>query len=173
MWKCKRCGEDLEDVFDSCWNCGTSNTGEEITDNSQFTKNKIQMYEMVEQGIVPENYMAEETLEKITAIILTTTNNIDGHMISEYIDVISSEYVIGTGVISELTSGIKDTFGIRSGEFETKLSYAKKVNLNNLKYKAYMEGANAVIGIDIDYVEFSNNRIGVIVNGTAVKIIKK
>ena len=90
--------------------------------------------------------------------------------IEKYLDIGSVEIVIGTGVLSEIKGDISDIFGARSSDFEYKLKNAKLTALNRLKWEAYEKGANAVIGIDLDYTEFSGNRIGLIVNGTFVKI---
>lgn len=105
-------------------------------------------------------------------IMITTTNSIDGYLIKEYVCIESVEIVIGTGAFSEFSSSLADMFGERSTEFEKKLQSAKKIALKKLKALAYEYDANAVIGVDLDYVEFSNNRIGVVANGTIVKIEK-
>lgn len=106
------------------------------------------------------------------SVVLTTTNNVDGHKVVSYIDIGSVEVVIGTGAISEFTGGLADIFGERSTAFEKKLNTAKKIALSKLKVEAYNTGGNAVIGIDMDYTEFTSNRIGVVANGTIVKTEK-
>jgi len=113
----------------------------------------------------------EQPIDKyINEIIITTTNNVDGYRVNKYIDIESVEIVIGTGVFSEVTAGIGDIFGLRSRAYESKLADAKKTAMKLLKYNAYEKGGNAVIGIDIDYTEFSGNRVGLIINGTVVEI---
>jgi len=106
----------------------------------------------------------------ISKIVITTTVNVDGHRVKRYIDIESVEIVIGTGFFSEFTGEISDFFGQRSTAFERKLQNAKKTALNKLKYLAFEKGGNAVIGIDLDYTEFTGNRIGLIANGTIVEI---
>lgn len=103
-------------------------------------------------------------------IQMTTTVSIDGYRVKRYIDIESVEIVIGTGIFSEFGGEISDFFGARSTAFEKKLQKAKKTAFKKLKYKAFEKGGNAIIGIDIDYTEFSGNRIGLIVNGTIVEI---
>ncbi len=103
-------------------------------------------------------------------VILTTTSNIEGYAIRQYLGIESVEIVIGTGVISEFTSAITDFFGERSSAFEKKLAHAKSAAIQRLKAVAFQKGANAVVGMDIDYTEFAANRIGVVVNGTLVRI---
>ena len=103
-------------------------------------------------------------------VILTTTNNVEGYAINKYLGIESVEIVIGTGVISEFTSAITDIFGERATAFERKLADAKQEALHRLQVIAAQRGANAVVGVDIDYTEFASNRIGVVVNGTLVSI---
>lgn len=110
--------------------------------------------------------------DAIKEVQITTTNNIDGYKVSKYIDIESVEIVLGTGVFSEFGGEVSDFFGMRSSAFEQKLQKAKKAAFERLKYLAFEKGGNAVIGIDIDYTEFTGNRIGVIANGTIVQIEK-
>jgi uncharacterized protein YbjQ (UPF0145 family) len=102
-------------------------------------------------------------------VILTTTSSLEGYQILDYMGIESVEIVIGTGVVSEFTSAITDFFGERSSAFEKKLASAKASAIQRLKTIAFQKGANAVVGVDIDYTEFAANRIGVVVNGTLVK----
>lgn len=118
------------------------------------------------------NCATKYVTESIKDIHITTTNNIDGYKVSKYIDIESVEIVIGTGIFSEFSGEISDFFGARSSAFEQKLQKAKKAAFEKLKYLAFEKGGNAVIGIDIDYTEFSGNRIGVVVNGTIVSVEK-
>ncbi len=103
---------------------------------------------------------------------MTTTPTIEGYRISTYIGIESVEVVIGTGVWSELSSSIADFFGSRSTEFEHKLSMAKRLTIQKMKYMATQKEADAVVAMDLDYTEFSGNKIGVIASGTLVTIEK-
>ncbi len=106
----------------------------------------------------------------INGIQITTTPTVDGYKIKKYIDIESVEIVIGTGIFSEFTGEVSDFFGERSTTFEQKLQKAKRIALDRLRFSAFQKGGNAVVGIDLDYTEFSGNRIGVIANGTIVKM---
>ena len=98
---------------------------------------------------------ASQTNLKPADVIVTTTNTIEGYTIQQYLGIESVEIVIGTGVISEFTSAITDIFGERAHPpFERKLSDAKKAALLRLQTIALQRGANAVVGVDIDYTEF-------------------
>lgn len=113
---------------------------------------------------------ASQTNPSPNNVILTTTNNVEGFSIQSYLGIESVEIVIGTGVISEFTSAITDIFGERATAFERKLADAKQAALHRLQTIAFQKGANAVVGVDIDYTEFASNRIGVVVNGTLVNL---
>jgi uncharacterized protein YbjQ (UPF0145 family) len=116
---------------------------------------------------------AEEARKAATKVILTTTHNIDGHTIENYLGIESVEYVIGTGLFSEMSGEISDFFGARSKGFEKKLQIAKQQAMVALKILAAEKGANAVVGVDLDYTEFSGNRVGLILNGTLVRVVPK
>ena len=105
-------------------------------------------------------------------IIFSTTCNLEGYKVVEYLGVESAEVVPGTGIFSEAFSGFSDTFGGRSTAFETKLSAARVQVFKMMTLIALKKGANAIIGIDLDYTEFSSNRVGVICNGTFVRVDK-
>lgn len=112
---------------------------------------------------------AKYVAEAISKIIITTTNHLDGFKVKRYIDIESVEIVAGTGMFSEFGGDVADFFGARATGFELKLQNAKRTALDKLKYAAFEKGGNAVIAIDLDYTEFTGNRIGIIANGTIVE----
>jgi uncharacterized protein YbjQ (UPF0145 family) len=113
---------------------------------------------------------ADDYLKKTVAPVkVTTTSNLEGFRIKRYIDIDSVEVVIGTGAFSEFMGDVSDFFGARSSAFEKKLQQARRTAIDKLRYNAVALGGNAVVGIDLDYTEFSNNRIGVVANGTVVE----
>jgi uncharacterized protein YbjQ (UPF0145 family) len=114
---------------------------------------------------------ALDIAQRAERILVTTTPSIEGHRIVAYLGIESVEIVIGTGFFSELTGDISDFLGQRSRAFENKLSDAKRIAFDRLKTRAVEKNANAVIGIDLDYTEFSGNRVGLIVNGTLVRAV--
>lgn len=115
-------------------------------------------------------YLAENT----SGIIMTTTHSIEGYSIIQYVSIESVEVVIGTGVISEFFGDVADVFGSRNGAFEQKLHKAKEIACSKLRLISFQKAGkdSAVVGIDMDYTEFTKNMIGVILNGTIVKIRK-
>ena len=110
--------------------------------------------------------------EAADRIMITTTNHIECHMVDQYLGIESIEFVIGTGVFSEVTTNWQDFLGRRSTAFEEKLQAGKQAAFKTLKGLAVQKGANAIIGIDLDYTEFSGNRIGLIVSGTLVHVTR-
>lgn len=103
-------------------------------------------------------------------ILLSTTPMLIGYDITAYLGIASGEVVLGTGFLSELSAGINDLFGSTSESFKNKLDTAKNAAIDMLLEKALNQNANAVIGIDFDYITFSNNMIGVVANGTLVNV---
>lgn len=103
-------------------------------------------------------------------MLITTGYNFEGYDIVKYLDVLSASVVIGTGMFSSANASIADFFGTRSDSYERKLQNAKNDAIEELKKQTTSRGGNAIIGIDIDYTTFGSDIIGVIANGTAVKI---
>lgn len=103
-------------------------------------------------------------------LMLTSGYNFDGYKIVKYIGFFSGECALGTGFLSSMNAGIADFFGSNSSIYEEKLSKAKSMAMNELKTIAEGKGANAIIGVDVDYTTFSADIMGVVANGTAVVI---
>jgi len=112
----------------------------------------------------------KELSMRAQALILTTGFEIEDRPIKQYLGIVTSEVVMGTGPITEFFGGLADLFGGRSGDFESKLEQAKNVSLEKLRGKAIMLGADAIIGIDIDYMNIGANMLMVVANGTAVRL---
>lgn len=112
----------------------------------------------------------KELRERVESLILTTGFEVEGRPITQYLGILTSEVVMGTGPIAEFMGGLADLFGTRASSFEEKLERAKDASLEKLKGKAVMLGADAIIGMDIDYMEIAANMLMVVANGTAVKL---
>lgn len=104
-------------------------------------------------------------------MLLTTTNNIEGRTIEDYKGVISAEIIIGANFLKDIMGGLRDFFGGRSGTYEKVLEEARQNALNELSHKAQALGANAVIGIDLDFetVGSGGSMLMVVASGTAVR----
>ncbi len=107
-------------------------------------------------------------------MIVTTTNTIEGREIAEYRGIVTGEAILGTNIFRDLFAGIRDLVGGRSGAYEQVLKEARETALRELQEEASKLGANAVIGVDIDYENISTGSSGsmlmVSASGTAVVV---
>mgnify|MGYP000345515136 FL=1 len=105
-------------------------------------------------------------------MILSTTPTIEGHTIKEYKGVVTGETIIGANFIKDFFAGIRDVLGGRSKSYEKVLAEARDESMREMQERAFMLGANAIVGIDIDYetVGEGNSMLMVAVSGTAVNI---
>jgi uncharacterized protein YbjQ (UPF0145 family) len=105
-----------------------------------------------------------------TRLIVTTTNSVDGRQIKSYLGVVTGEAILGANIFRDLFAGIRDIVGGRSGAYEKELRRAREVAFGELRETAAGLGANAVVGVDIDYEVLgkSNGMMMVSVSGTAV-----
>lgn len=103
-------------------------------------------------------------------MILTTTPNIEGKSIKNYYGVVTGEAIMGANVVRDLFASITDIVGGRSGAYESKLVDAREIAMDEMSDKARRLGANAVVGIDIDYEVIRDGMLMVAVSGTAVLV---
>lgn len=111
-------------------------------------------------------------LLKYYIMILSTTPTIEGHTIREYKGVVTGETIIGANFVKDFFAGIRDIVGGRSASYEKVLREAKDSALQEMMERANMMGANAIVGIDLDYETIGANgsMLMVAVSGTAVVI---
>ena len=101
---------------------------------------------------------------------LTTTPSIEGKSIREYRGVVTGEAILGANLVKDLFAGIRDLIGGRSAAYEKELAKARRIALGELEQAARDLGANAVVGIDLDYeVVGEGSMLMVSVSGTAVR----
>lgn len=105
-------------------------------------------------------------------MILSTTPTIEGHTIREYKGVVTGETIIGANVFKDFFAGIRDIVGGRAGSYEKVLRDARDSSMREMIQQAQTMGANAVVGIDVDYETIGANgsMLMVAVSGTAVVI---
>ena len=103
-------------------------------------------------------------------ILMTSGYNFEGYSISNYLGVYSGECALGTGFLSTLGTSFADFFGTNSTMYSDKLKKAKDFAIQQLTKQVTNVGGDAVIGLDIDYVSFSADIMGVVATGTAVKL---
>jgi uncharacterized protein YbjQ (UPF0145 family) len=111
-------------------------------------------------------------IQNLPIMILSTTSTLEGNPIKQYLGVVSAEAIIGANIFKDLFAGLRDIVGGRSGTYERVIEEARRDAMNELAQKAQQMGANAVIGIDLDFetVGSGGSMLMVIATGTAVKI---
>lgn len=109
--------------------------------------------------------------DKTSKMILSTTNSLENNPARQYLGIVTGETIIGANIFKDIFAGIRDIVGGRSGSYERVLSEAKETALNEMSARAKSMGADAVIGIDLDYETLGANggMIMVTASGTAVK----
>jgi uncharacterized protein YbjQ (UPF0145 family) len=103
-------------------------------------------------------------------MIVTTTSSIEGHRITAYRGIVVGEAIMGANVVRDIFAGITDIIGGRSGAYESKLQDARDTALRELQEKAVLLGANAVVGVDLDYEVVGQSMLMVSASGTAVTV---
>lgn len=105
-------------------------------------------------------------------MIVTTTSIIEGRPVQEYLGIINAQSIIGANIFKDFLGGLRDVFGGRSTTYEKVLEEAKEDALRELTEKAQKLGANAILGVDLDFetVGGSGSMLMVIASGTAVRI---
>ncbi len=105
-------------------------------------------------------------------MLLTTTPTIQGHNIETYYGIVSGEVIIGANVLKDFLASIHDFFGGRADTYEKVLIEAKESAMKEMQERAAALGANAIVGIDLDYetVGETGSMLMVSCTGTAVKI---
>ncbi|ARC27573.1 MULTISPECIES: heavy metal-binding domain-containing protein [Bacillus] len=103
-------------------------------------------------------------------MIVTTTNTIQGKEIIEYIDIVNGEAIMGANIVRDIFASVRDVVGGRSGAYESKLKEARDIAMEEMKQLATQKGANAIVGIDVDYEVVRDGMLMVAVSGTAVRV---
>lgn len=106
-------------------------------------------------------------------MIITTTNSLDGYSVTNYMGIVSGETIIGANVFKDFFASITDIVGGRSGAYERVLREAKATAMTEMEMQAKSFGANAIIGIDLDYETIRDGMLMVTASGTAVTVEKK
>ena len=105
-------------------------------------------------------------------MILTTTPSIEGKQIVNYHGIVFGEVITGINFVKDFFAGVRNIVGGRSGSYEEELMNARESALRELEQRAIEKGANAVVGIDLDYEVLGQNNgmLMVTASGTAVKL---
>ena len=105
-------------------------------------------------------------------MLFTTTPTLEGRRITQYAGIVTGEAIVGANIVRDLFASVRDIVGGRAGSYENVLASARETALREMGEAAAKLGANAVIGIDVDYevLGADNGMLMVCVSGTAVKI---
>ncbi len=110
--------------------------------------------------------------KEATHMILTTTPSVEGHTITRYHGIVFGEVISGVNFVKDFTAGLSNFFGGRSNTYEAELMNARAEALSELEQRAASLGADAVVGIDVDYevLGANNGMLMVTASGTAVSL---
>ena len=105
-------------------------------------------------------------------MIISTTPTLEGRPIAEYRGLVTGEAILGANIFKDLFAGIRDIVGGRSGAYEEELRRAREIAMEELAAEATSRGADAVVGIDLDYetVGKGGSMLMVSASGTAVRL---
>jgi uncharacterized protein YbjQ (UPF0145 family) len=104
-------------------------------------------------------------------VIQTTTPSVEGRTIEEYLGVVTGEAILGANIFKDLFAGVRDIVGGRSGAYEEELRKAREIAMAELAAEATSRGADAVVGIDLDYETVGQgSMLMVTASGTAVRL---
>ena len=103
-------------------------------------------------------------------MIVTTTHEVQGQPVQEYLGIVVGETIVATNIFRDIGAALRDVVGGRSGAYEKKMQEAREIALGEMTEKAQALGADAVVGVDIDYETVGNNMMMVSASGTAVRI---
>jgi uncharacterized protein YbjQ (UPF0145 family) len=101
-------------------------------------------------------------------MILSTTPTIQGRDIADYKGIVAGDAILGANIFRDFFAGIRDIVGGRSAAYEAELRKAKDIALSEMQDAAAALGANAIVGIDLDYETISDSMLMVSASGTAV-----
>ncbi|EXX90465.1 hypothetical protein BG53_12350 [Paenibacillus darwinianus] len=103
-------------------------------------------------------------------MMITTTPTLEGRPIQDYVGIVNGEAIMGANIVRDFFASITDVVGGRSGSYESKLKEARDIAIGEMIDQARHMGANAIVGIDIDYEVVREGMLMVAVSGTAVRV---
>jgi uncharacterized protein YbjQ (UPF0145 family) len=103
-------------------------------------------------------------------MLITTTPNVEGFRITSYYGLVTGETIMGANIFRDFLASITDVVGGRSGAYESKLKEARDIAVDEMTSQAGRLGANAVVGVDVDYEVIRDGMLMVAVSGTAVRV---
>ena len=183
MAECKQCGKDMgfadrinaKGYDGKCISC-TSDNIQTLADNPQAVQAQREaerLTQIEESKILNEELAKQQSiLEEQIDTILLTTETATNLKITKRIEIVTAECAFGMNIFKDLFAGVRDIVGGRSEAVQKTMRDARRTALYELKREAHLVGANAVVGVDLDYVELSSagSMIMLVASGTAVVI---
>ncbi len=103
-------------------------------------------------------------------MLIVTSDQIESRRIAESLEIVSGDAIVGANMFRDLFARVRDVVGGRAGGYEKALRGAKEAALEDIAEQAAERGANAIIGVDLDYESVGGSMLMVSVNGTAVRL---
>ncbi|WP_299623202.1 YbjQ family protein [Pelagibius sp.] len=103
-------------------------------------------------------------------MLIVTTDAIEGRRVVEYLGIVSGDAIVGANIFRDVFARVRDVVGGRAGGYEAALRGAKEGAVEDMVQEAEARGADAVIGVDLDYEVVGDSMLMVSANGTAVKL---
>lgn len=168
MASCKRCQKQLtfvELIAGVCHDCVSA-------DHKASLAARKEQPVTAKSLAAPTTEKQKQTAEAVAGILVTTeaAHNLD---VAERLDIITAECVFGMHIFKDIGAGLRDLVGGRNAAFQNTLKDARKTVLLELRHEAWQLGADAVVGVDLDYSEISGggkSMIFLVASGTAVRL---
>jgi uncharacterized protein YbjQ (UPF0145 family) len=170
MWNCPKCGERHEDSFEICWNCGTAQDGTEDPGFERAEAEGVHAVETTEVG--PAGFSDPADRGASERMVVTTTPGVEGRRIIRYCGLVAGETILQPNSFRHFLASLADIGGERSTARESELRTARQLALNQMEQAALELGANAIVGVDLDYQTVGEHgaMLMVSVSGTAVLV---
>lgn len=170
MANCTRCDVKLSFLSpapycDKCFSENARNNIESARKTAEIARTQN------DEKVILEKAEAKEKSQRIEAIMLTTETSSNLNIIRR-VEIVTAECAFGMNIFKDLFAGVRDIVGGRSKAVQGTMRDARRTALHELKVEAYLVGANAVVGVDLDYVELSaaGSMVMLVASGTAVVI---
>jgi uncharacterized protein YbjQ (UPF0145 family) len=173
MWECTKCGERHEDSFDVCWNCGTASDGTEDP-SFQLADSGLTVAPSAEHGVDGPADGFFDSAERVSdrgSVIITTTPAVEGRRIIHYCGLVSGQAVLRANALRHFFAGLTDLGTGRSSAHENELRTARDAALAQLEDEARARGANAIVGVDLDYQFLGENEPMLLVSATGTAVV--
>lgn len=106
-------------------------------------------------------------------MISTTTHSVEGHEITDYVGIVNGEAIMGANVVRDFLAGISDVIGGRSAAYEDKLAEGRQIAVREMEDRAAQLGADAVVGVMLDFEILRDGMLMCVATGTAVKLRRR